>query len=172
MNNKNVKCSLIIAIIFFQISFVAKVHARASASREFLMSCTYGVLGGALVGAATLALENNPEGKVDRIAKGASLGLYSGILLGAYVAYVLPNHLEKKTLKIKEVDSREIYLDESEAPADIEDFDPEKYEFDDGYEYEEIDDSRLQRYMPKLVIHPVFENRKVSGAGVQLHFSL
>lgn len=147
-------------------------QANENTGREFLMSCTYGILAGALVGAATLALEDDPSQKVNRIAKGASLGLYSGILLGAYVGYLLPRQLEKKAGRPEELESKEIYLDGEDAPEDIEDFDPQKYEFDDGYEYQEIDDSSAGWAPPQVVIHPVFENRKVTGAGIQLRFRL
>jgi hypothetical protein len=62
-------------------------RSEASSSREFVMSCTYGVLAGTLVGAATLAFESQPADKLYKVARGASLGLYAGILLGFYVVY-------------------------------------------------------------------------------------
>jgi hypothetical protein len=60
-------------------------------TREFVMSCTYGVLAGTLVGAASLAFADKPSEKLYRVARGASLGLYTGILLGIYVVYVVPS---------------------------------------------------------------------------------
>lgn len=60
-------------------------------TREFVMSCTYGVLAGTLVGAASLAFADKPSDKLYRVARGASLGLYTGILLGVYVVYVVPS---------------------------------------------------------------------------------
>lgn len=68
--------------------------ASADATREFLMSCTYGVLAGTLVGAATLAFTDKPGENLQAIARGASLGLYAGILLGVYVVYVVPASYE------------------------------------------------------------------------------
>jgi hypothetical protein len=59
-------------------------------TREFVMSCTYGVLAGTLVGAASLAFADRPSDKMHRVARGASLGLYTGILLGLYVVYIVP----------------------------------------------------------------------------------
>lgn len=59
------------------------------------MSCTYGTLAGTLVGAASLGFEKEPGQKLNRIARGASLGLYAGILLGLYVVYVVPGQMEK-----------------------------------------------------------------------------
>lgn len=54
------------------------------------MSCTYGVLAGTLVGTASLAFTSKPSDSLNRVARGASLGLYTGILLGLYVVYVVP----------------------------------------------------------------------------------
>lgn len=55
--------------------------------REFVMSCSYGVLAGTLVGAASLAFSDRPGDNLNKIARGASIGLYAGILLGLYVVY-------------------------------------------------------------------------------------
>jgi hypothetical protein len=70
--------------------------SQANPEREFIMSCTYGVLAGTLVGAATLAFVDNPSDNLQRVARGASLGLYAGIMLGLYTVYYLPKQLEKK----------------------------------------------------------------------------
>jgi hypothetical protein len=70
------------------------VHSTARAdnpSREFVMSCTYGVLAGTLVGTASLAFTKKPSDNMYRVARGASLGLYTGILLGLYVVYIVPS---------------------------------------------------------------------------------
>lgn len=78
---------------FFLAVALMTFSGRASADnpgREFLMSCTYGVLAGTLVGAATLAFENRPGDHLNHIARGASFGLYAGILLGFYVVYIVP----------------------------------------------------------------------------------
>ncbi|MCB0391442.1 MAG: hypothetical protein KDD58_09125 [Bdellovibrionales bacterium] len=61
------------------------------AMKEFVRSCTYGVLAGTLVGAATLAFTEQPGENINRVARGASIGLYAGILLGLYVIYIVPN---------------------------------------------------------------------------------
>ena len=63
---------------------------KAEPVHEFLMSCTYGALAGGLVGAATLAFSSHPGDNLNTVARGASLGLYAGILLGAYVVYGVP----------------------------------------------------------------------------------
>lgn len=63
---------------------------QGNPTREFVMSCTYGVLAGTLVGTASLAFTSKPSDSLNRVARGASLGLYTGILLGLYVVYVVP----------------------------------------------------------------------------------
>ncbi len=65
--------------------------ARAEPTREFIMSSTYGVLAGCLVGAATLAFTDKPGDNLKNIARGASFGLYAGIFLGLYVIYGVPS---------------------------------------------------------------------------------
>ena len=63
------------------------VRAHADSTREFMMSAAYGTLAGTIVGAATLAFSDKPGDNLNKVARGASLGLYAGILLGLYVAY-------------------------------------------------------------------------------------
>jgi hypothetical protein len=64
--------------------------SNGNSQREFIMSCTYGVLAGTLIGAASLAFVDHPSDHLNKVARGASLGLYAGILLGLYVIYVVP----------------------------------------------------------------------------------
>lgn len=71
-------------------------HSRAEPMREFIMSCSYGVLAGTLVGAATLAFSEKPGDNLNKVARGASFGLYGGILLGLYVVYGVPNQEESE----------------------------------------------------------------------------
>ncbi len=110
----------------------------ADPGREFLLSCTYGVLAGALVGAATLAVEDNPSDKMHRVARGASLGLYTGILLGLYVVYVVPSQLESEQKRQLE---------------NMETIEPDDY----GY---------LKYQPPKLTVYPLFEQNRVTGAAL------
>jgi len=65
----------------------AEIPVKAKA---FLTIAGYGTAGGALLGFASLAFGNSTRA----IAKGASLGLYAGILFGAYV---LVSHHQKQT---------------------------------------------------------------------------
>ncbi|HRK08823.1 MAG TPA: hypothetical protein PLZ57_13740 [Pseudobdellovibrionaceae bacterium] len=67
---------------------VAQVpNQNSQAMREFILSCSYGVMAGTLVGAATLAFSDRPGSNLNRVARGASIGLYAGILLGVFVVY-------------------------------------------------------------------------------------
>jgi hypothetical protein len=61
--------------------------AQAEPTREFVLSCSYGALAGTLVGAASLAFSDKPGDNLNRIARGASIGLYGGIALGLFVIY-------------------------------------------------------------------------------------
>lgn len=81
--------SLLALLMTVQIAAAAPAQAD-NPTREFVMSCTYGVLAGTLVGAASLAFTNQPSKNMYRVARGASLGLYTGILLGLYVVYIVP----------------------------------------------------------------------------------
>ena len=72
------------------LAFSLPVVARAEGGREFLTSCTYGATAGALVGVASLAFVKRPGDNLNNVARGASLGLYAGILLGAYVTWIVP----------------------------------------------------------------------------------
>lgn len=127
-------CSVMLTFIF------SSSVSRAEAGREFLLSCTYGVIAGALVGAASLAVEDNPGDKVHRVARGASLGLYAGILLGVYVVYVVPAQLEAE----------------------------EKQELENIEESVEPDDYGIRyRYKPpKITFYPVIEQNRVTGAAI------
>jgi hypothetical protein len=71
-------------------AFLPGPKAHADDAREFVLSCAYGALAGTIVGAATLAFTDHPGDNLNRIARGASFGLYGGILLGLYVVYAVP----------------------------------------------------------------------------------
>ena len=83
----------ILVAVFSTVLFAPRV-ARAEPMRDFIMSCSYGVLAGTLVGAATLAFSDKPGDNLNKVARGASFGLYAGILLGLYVVYGVPNQEE------------------------------------------------------------------------------
>ena len=95
---------------FLVLSFclIWRLPAQAGAEREFIMSCTYGVLAGTLVGAASLAFVDRPGDNLQRVARGASIGLYLGIGLGLYTVYFLPKQIEEEGEKLLEEETGEI----------------------------------------------------------------
>lgn len=74
----------------------------AGPMKEFVTACTYGVLAGTMVGTATLAFANKPGDSLQNVARGASIGLYSGILLGLYVVYIVPGQIEREKMELYE----------------------------------------------------------------------
>lgn len=76
------------------ISLFLGSQAQATPMKEFVMSCTYGVLAGTLVGAASLAFTKQPGENLHRVARGASIGLYAGIALGFYIVYGVSDDAE------------------------------------------------------------------------------
>jgi hypothetical protein len=58
-----------------------KAQALDAKGKAFMIMCTYGTVGGALLGFASLAFGSSSRA----IAQGASLGLYAGIAFGAFV---------------------------------------------------------------------------------------
>lgn len=76
-----IKISLIVSILLFVQTL------QAAELKEFLMSCAYGTGGGALIGAASIAFQDEPGEHMGNIARGASLGLYAGIGMGLYLMY-------------------------------------------------------------------------------------
>lgn len=81
-------------LLILLLSIFFSSGAQAAPVKEFVMSCTYGVLAGTLVGAASLAFTSQPGENLHRVARGASLGLYAGIALGFYVVYGVPDETE------------------------------------------------------------------------------
>jgi hypothetical protein len=71
---------------FVLILSLACSNSFANSGKEFTTSVIYGTLAGTLVGAASLAFTSSPADNLGNVARGASYGLYAGILLGLYVA--------------------------------------------------------------------------------------
>ena len=61
-------------------------ESSQSPMRSFLMTCAYGFGIGAAVGLTSLLFTEDPSSHLNQIAKGASLGLYVGMAIGAYKA--------------------------------------------------------------------------------------
>lgn len=96
-----------IFISFSLVIFFFSNKASANPEREFVLSCTYGVLAGTLVGAASLAFVDKPGDNLQHVARGASIGLYIGVGLGYYTAYVLPKQLQKEEEKLIDAETSE-----------------------------------------------------------------
>jgi drug/metabolite transporter (DMT)-like permease len=80
--------------IFFSVVFSLAISNTVSAADDmtvFLKSSGYGAAAGAVLGLASLALSENPDSKINNVARGASLGLYAGIGFGLYTLYGHPS---------------------------------------------------------------------------------
>ncbi len=75
------KLFLILFISVMTMAPIQKTYALDAKGKAFLVICTYGTVGGALLGFASMAFGTNSRA----IAQGASLGLYAGIAFGSYV---------------------------------------------------------------------------------------
>lgn len=86
----SMKKYLIALTVSFTLLFSQASHAAIDPRMKMMATMAgYGVVGGALLGTATLAF--GAEGRA--VAKGASLGLYAGLLFGTYI---LVNYEMKK----------------------------------------------------------------------------
>lgn len=89
-------------------------HAEMPAKAKAILTMAgYGVAGGALLGFATMAFGNTSRA----VAQGASLGLYAGLIFGAYV---LISHHQKQVGSYQDdsspyKESNDIYGDEYDA---------------------------------------------------------
>lgn len=64
-----------------------QLDSASAESKVFLLTATYGVVAGTLTGLGSLAFYKHPSEHSRNVAIGASIGLYVGILLGAYMTY-------------------------------------------------------------------------------------
>lgn len=102
----------LITATFVCFTLVFSSVARADIDPRVKMVGTmagYGVVGGALLGTASLAFGSSGRS----IAKGASLGLYAGIIFGSYVIF---NYEMKK--RGFGAETKENYYPESDSPYD------------------------------------------------------
>lgn len=86
-----IKRTLLCISILTMVSYSTPARAEMDTRIKALMLMAgYGAIGGALLGTAALAFD--ADGRA--VAKGASLGLYAGIIFGSYV--VLSHYLQKQ----------------------------------------------------------------------------
>lgn len=136
-------------VVFVAGALSVPVQAKADPTREFIMSCSYGVLAGTLVGAATLAFSDKPGENLNKVARGASIGLYAGILLGLYVVYGGPSaedEIDPSLVGSADVAPSQSRLVKHSALAKI------------GARYAEL---------PKLQVFPLVGERGLEGAAAQ-----
>ena len=95
---RSLKASLLSSLVIVALVSMPTTPLRAATSsssgannpalQAFMLTATYGVIAGSLTGLASLAFYKEAGAHTRNIAMGASLGLYVGLLLGAYVVYV------------------------------------------------------------------------------------
>ncbi len=80
----------------------AEAAGPTSNTRVFVLTATYGVMAGTLTGLASLAFYRNPGSHLRNVAMGASIGLYLGIFLGAYILQFPPGAPTKAELDLSQ----------------------------------------------------------------------
>lgn len=71
--------------IFYILYFVlSSIVVKAEPFQDGFRYGTYGIVAGALAGGTAIALSEDPGSNLSPVAKGASLGLYAGLLVAAY----------------------------------------------------------------------------------------
>lgn len=98
---------LISIMLSFTLLFSSSAMALDPKLKILGTMSTYGVVGGALLGAATMAFGSSGRA----IAKGASLGLYGGLIFGTYV--ILSYEMKKRGFNDQ---PREDYYPDSSSP--------------------------------------------------------
>lgn len=88
--------AFMVGLLLLVLIFSLDLHAQKRGSTEpalstMLSSAAYGAGAGALVGTASLAFAPDPAANMNNIARGASLGLYAGVLWGAYQIWAPPS---------------------------------------------------------------------------------
>lgn len=114
-------------VLFITLAVIKPQTARAempAKAKAFLTIAGYGTGGGALLGLATMAFGNSSRA----VAQGASLGLYAGLLFGAYV---LVAHHQKQVGN---------YDDNSSPYQESTDIYSDEYNSEEGGESPERDD--------------------------------
>ncbi|MBP5297356.1 MAG: hypothetical protein J6Y94_08520 [Bacteriovoracaceae bacterium] len=79
-------CLCVVLAVMWAAPATAEIDQK---TKVFLTTATYGTAAGALLGLTSLVFRNKPR----RIAQGASLGLYAGLIFGAYVIYTHEHYM-------------------------------------------------------------------------------
>jgi hypothetical protein len=133
------KVFIIALTLFLFTGTVRNAHANFDPRIKALgIMALYGTVGGALLGTASLAFGTSGRA----IAKGASLGLYSGLLFGGYV--VISHAMNKRKAEAPEAPQQDYYPDEEESEYDEE---------EEGYGYEDEDYPEDENYRWKPALH-------------------
>lgn len=136
---------------------IEESHAEMDPKMKALASMAlYGTIGGILLGTASLAFGTEPRS----IAKGASLGLYAGLLFGGYVVV---SHVMKKS-RDSQPPPLDHYPDDAETPysddgeGEYGDAAPYDQRWSGYYEYEEASKSVQGNSLtgPKANTGPVY----------------
>jgi hypothetical protein len=97
-------------MVSFTLLFSSVVHADINPKLKMVATMAgYGVVGGAILGTASIAFGTSSRA----IAKGASLGLYAGLLFGGYIIF---NYEMKKRGFGQEQEAKGDYYPESSSP--------------------------------------------------------
>jgi hypothetical protein len=98
-------------LIILSLSIPVQSHALDAKVSAVLLMAGYGTVGGALLGTASLAF--GAEGRT--VAKGASIGLYCGLLFGGYI--VMSHQMRQNRLNNPEPEPEtdDTYDDEAEG---------------------------------------------------------
>ncbi|MBC7430035.1 MAG: hypothetical protein H7336_15580 [Bacteriovorax sp.] len=105
----------------------------------------YGIVGGALLGTATIAFGAGGRS----IAKGASLGLYAGLVFGGYIIF---NYEMKKRGYGQEQKEKGDYYPESSSPYENESSSVEKLQLED-YQLAQFDNKKDPKSDPLLFMN-------------------
>ena len=93
----------VVVIFVLAVAFFTPRESLAlnKSAKVFVLTSTYGVMAGALTGVASLAFTSAPRQHLRNIAIGSSVGLYVGILLGAYMIWGVPDPSDVKAAEEK-----------------------------------------------------------------------
>lgn len=142
---------------------IKKAHAMDAKAKAFLILSTYGAAGGGLLGLASMAFGEESIA----IARGASLGLYAGMLFGGYV--ILSHKYKKKPGEVEPQPGE--YQDPYTPYSEEEGEDEEGYDsfFSSPQRRMEFEENRLR---DSNIYNSPFENRKGRPSRPPLYLNL